>query len=180
MLLLDRQKISPLDLMSKFATKEDYDAIVKKSSFEINKGRIKKDPFNNGRSKSPKATSFRTSFFVTDKTTGLKVEIRYAESHNPKVVGNSVIDTYEPRYIQMTGVAYNYQNNLDLAVFLFLRPSNELSPFRSKTSTTPSKYEFIDTKKRAKIKMSAMDSLSKAMSHARELPADELIILSKG
>jgi len=178
MLFLNRQQISAEALMMKFASRMDFENVKKRPSFEINKSRRKVDHLNGGKIKTPKASGMRSHFMAYDKTSNLKVEIRYAESNNSRVVGDRVIDEFEPRYVNTNGATFAFQNNLDLAVYIFLNPNNVLSPL--KTGNGKGKYEYIDTKKRSKDKVAAIDALTDALSHAKNLSEERLLILAKG
>jgi len=60
----------------------------------------------------------RSHFLATDPRSSLRTEIRYADSSNPKIVGDRVVDNYEPRYVKTDGAHFAFQNNLDMAVSL--------------------------------------------------------------
>lgn len=180
MLFENKKQVTAEQLMLKYATAEDYRKLLKAPSFEVTKDRKKVDRINGNRIKSPKALMMRSHFLATDKATKLKVEIRYAESHVPKAIGERVVDQFEPRYIQTTGQAFAFQHNIDLAVYLFLHPNNTLSTLKNQNVKAKSKFEFIDTKKRAQAKNSAIDELSDALIHAKTLSEDELLVFAKG
>lgn len=178
MLFENRKQISAVDLMMKYASRGAYDALLKKPSFEIDKSRKRVDNVNGGVIKTPKATGTRSHFMATDKNSRLKVEIRYASSHNPKVVGDRIIDTFEPRYVESKGATFAFQNDIDLAVYMYLHPNNSLSPLRS--GNAKGKYEYIDTKQRSKAKMDGINALTDALSHAQNLDEDRLVVFAKG
>jgi len=181
MLFENRKQVDAEYLMLKYASKEDYDKVVKKPSFEAAKHRKKIDHVNGGRVKVNKGAMLRSHFMATDKKSNLKVEIRYAESNNSKIVGDRVIDVFEPRYVKAEGANFSYQHNIDLAVYMFLNANNELSPLRNPNNkTSKPKFEYVDTKKRAKVKMEAIDALGEAMQHSRNLSEANLVILAKG
>ena len=178
MLFENRKQVTAEDLMLKYGTRADYNKIVKKPSFEVSKDRRRVDTVNGGVIKTPKASGMRSHFMATNPSTGLKVEIRYAQSSNPKIVGDRVIDNFEPRYVDVKGATFAFQNDIDLAVYLFLHPNNSLSKLR--TNKGKAKYEYIDTKKRSEAKMATIDALQEALSHAKNISEDLLIILAKG
>lgn len=180
MLFENRVQVTAEYLMTKYATLEDYKKIQKKPSFEVAKHRKKIDKVNGGVIKVPKANGIRSSFFTTDKTTGLKTEIRYAISHNPRVIGNQVIDNYEPRYVNFDGATKAFQDDLDLAIFWFLSATNELSPLRDKNNKSKPKVVYIDTKKRSEAKSKDINAATEAMAHAHSLKLDDAFILAKG
>lgn len=180
MLFENRKQVSAEDLMRKYATYEDYKKIEKKPSFEADKSRKKIDRVNGGVVKVNKANKVRSSFMATDKTTRLKVEIRYASSNNTKIVGDRVIDDFEPRYVDMNGATVAFSNDIDLAVYFFLHPNNSLSPLRDDKSKAKPKYEYIDTKKRSQAKIASIDALGQAMEHSRNLSEEKVVILAKG
>lgn len=180
MLFENRKQISAEALMLKYATRGDYENLVKRPSFEVSKNRRKIDRINGGAIKVPKSTGMRSHFMATDSTTKHKVEIRYAESNNTRIVGDRVIDSFEPRYVNTNGATFAYQHDLDLAVYMFLHPNNTLSPLASPASKNKGKYEYIDTKKRSQDKIATIDALTDALSHAKSLNEDRLVILAKG
>lgn len=178
MLFENRKQVSAEDLMRKYATREDYNKIVKKPSFEVSKDRRRIDAVNGGIIKTPKSSGMRSHFMATDPSTKLKTEIRYALNHLPKVIGDRVVDQFEPRYVDVKGATFAFQNDIDLAVYIFLHPNNSLSPLKS--SKGKAKYEYVDTKKRSQAKIESIDMLTDALSHAKNLKEDMLIILAKG
>lgn len=180
MLFENRKQISAKDLMLKYATLADYNKILKAPSFEIAANRKKIDRANGGRIKVPKGFQMRSHFYATDKATDLKVEIRYARSANTKIVGDRVVDVFEPRYVETKGATFAHQNDIDLAVFKFLSTNSALSPLRPAGSTVKPKYEFIDTKKRSEAKMDSINSYADAITHAKQLNTDRMLILAKG
>lgn len=178
LLFENRKQVTAEYLMNKYSSKEAYNSLVKKPSFEITKERRKVDNVNGGIIKTPKSSMMRANFMVTDPTTKLKVEIRYATSNNSRVVGDRVIDLFEPRYVDTKGATFAFQNDIELAAFNFLHPNNSLSPIRSNKGKP--KYEYIDTKKRSKDKMDSIDALTDALSHAKNMDESELVLLAKG
>lgn len=179
MLFENRTQVDAEYLMKKYATTEDLNKIRKKPSFEASKNRQKVDRVNNGRIKTNKGVMMRSNFMATDPKTNLKAEIRYAESSNPKLVGDRIIDQFEPRYVKAEGANFSFQNNIDLAVYMFLNANNSLSPLRG-TSKAKAKFEYVDTKKRAQAKTEKIDALGKAMEHSRNVKEADLVILAKG
>lgn len=182
MLFENRKQVTAEYLMLKYASKEDYEKVLKKPSFEAAKHRKKIDPLNGGRIKVNKGAMIRSHFMTTDhKNGGLKAEIRYAESNNTKIVGERVIDQFEPRYVKAEGANFSYQNNIDLAVFMFLNANNTLSPLRNPNNKNAKpKFEYVDTRKRANAKIADIDALGAAMEHSRNLAEDKLVLLAKG
>lgn len=180
MLFENRKQVTAKEMMEKYATSEDFKKLSKKPSFEVTADRKKIDRINGGVTKSPKGFMWRSHFMATDPKTGLKVEIRYATNNNTKVVGDRVIDNFEPRYVETKGATFNFQNNIDLGVYQFLHPNNLSSPLRDKNNKAKPKIDFIDTKKRSQAKMDKIDALATAMSHAKDLSEERLIVLAKG
>lgn len=180
MLFENRKQVDAEYLMTKYGTLEDYNKILKKPSFEAAKHRKRIDSVNGGRVKTNKGAMMRSSFMATDKTSKLKVEIRYADSNNTKIVGDKVVDQFEPRYVKAEGANFSFQNNIDLAVYMFLNSNNELSPLRNTMNKAKPKFEYVDTKKRAVAKTERIDGVGKAMEHSRNLKSEDLIILAKG
>lgn len=180
LLFENRKQVTPEELMMKYATRGDYDKLVKRPSFEVTKDRKRVDVVNGGVVKTNKSNMMRTHFMATDPTTGKKVEIRYAESNNERIVGDRVVDNFEPRYIDMKGATFAYQNDIHKAVYVFLNPNNGLSTLRSSSNKTKPKFEYIDSKKRAQAKTANMDALTEAMAHSGNLTDDRVILLAKG
>lgn len=179
MLFENRTQVDAEYLMKKYATIEDYNKILKKPSFEASKNRQKIDKVNGGRVKTNKGVMMRASFMATDPKTKLKAEIRYAVSSNPKLVGDRIIDQFEPRYVKAEGANFSFQNDIHLAVYMFLNANNSLSPLRGNSKAKP-KFEYVDTKKRAMAKTEKIDALGKAMEHSRNVKEADLVILAKG
>lgn len=180
MLFENRKQVTARELMQKYASLEDLKKIEKAPSFEITKDRKIIDRANGGRIKVPKGLMMLANFKVTDPKSGLKVEIRYAKSSNSKIVGDRMVDTFEPRYVETKGATFAHQNDLDLAVYKFLHPNNAGSPLIDSRSTGKPKFEFIDTKKRADAKMDTINAYSDAIEHAKRLNDDRVLLLSKG
>lgn len=180
MLFENRKQISAEELMSKYSTLDEYKKILKKPSFEVHSSRKKIDKVNGGRIKVPAGSAVRSHFMVTDPKTKLKAEIRYAQSNNSRVVGDRIIDEFEPRYVNFTGEVKEFRNDIDLAIFYFLHTNNSISPLRDITNKAKPKLEYIDTKKRAKAKIDVITELGRAMEHSKNLPYDQLILLAKG
>lgn len=180
MLFENRKQITAEALMMKYGTREDYEKILKKPAFEVAKSKKRIDKVNIGKVKTNKSNMIRSHFMATDKASKLKVEIRYAESNNTKIVGDRVVDQFEPRYVSMSGATFAFQNDIDKAVFLFLHPNNGLSTLRPAGTKAGATYEYIDTKKRAQAKSNEMDALTEAMSHSSNLSDEKLILLAKG
>lgn len=180
MLFENRKQVTAQELMLKYSNVEDFKKIQKKPSFEVTSDRKIIDRVNGGVLKSPKGFMWRSHFMASDPKTGLKIEIRYATSNNVKVVGDRVIDNFEPRYVETKGATFNFANDLDLAIYQFLHPNNISSPLRDKNNKAKPKIDFIDTKKRSQAKMATIDALATAMSHAKDLSEDRLVVLAKG
>lgn len=178
MLFVGRTQLSKEQIASKF--KFDLKKIMKNPSFEVASHRKKIDRINGGVIKTGKGMGSRSHFMATDPDTGLKVEIRYAQSHVPKQVGNVLQDVFEPRYVEFMGSKKAFQNDPELAIYWFLHPNNALSPLRDKNNKTKPKIEYIDVKKRALDKNAGIDALTDALSHAKSLSGIELVILAKG
>lgn len=178
MLFVGRTQVSKEEFCLKFGI--DFKKVMKNPSFEVAEHRKKVDRINGGVIKTGKGMGSRSHFMATDPKTNMKVEIRYAQSHVPKQVGNVLQDVFEPRYVQFMGSKKAFQNDPELALYWFLHPNNELSPLRDPKNKTKPKIQYIDIKKRAADKNSAIDQLTDALSHAKNLDATELVILAKG
>lgn len=180
MLFENGKQVSAEELMKKYATAEDYKKILKAPSFEVTKDRKKIDRINGGRIKSPKALMMRSHFQATDKSNNHKVQIRYAQSHNTKIVGDRAIDVFEPRYVEAKGQAFAFQHDIDLGVYLFLHPNNALSPLRNPVNKAKGKFEFVDTKKRSQAKISTINAFSDALEHAKSMDEERIVVFAKG
>lgn len=180
MLFEDRKKVSAEYLMKKYATLEDLKKVLKKPSFEIAPHRKKIDRVNGGRIKTPAGNAFRSNFYATDPETKTRVEIRYALSHNPRIVGTTVIDNFEPRYVNFDGSVKEYAGDQDLAVYMFLNPNNAGSPLRDKNNKAKAKIDYIDARKRNDDKAKDIAIATQAMAYASALGHKDALILAKG
>lgn len=178
MLFVGRTQVSKEEICKKFGV--DLAKILKHPSFEVSKHRKKIDRVNGGVVKTGVGMGSRSHFIATDPATSMKVEIRYAQSHVPKQVGDSMMDVFEPRYVQFMGGKKAFQNDPELAIYWFLHPNNSLSPLRDPKNKNKPKIEYIDNKKRAQDKNESIDALTDALSHAKTLPYAELVVLAKG
>lgn len=178
MLFVGRTQMSKDQICKMFGV--DLKKILKNPSFEVAKHRQKIDRVNGGVLKSGKGMGSRSHFMATDPTTNMKVEIRYAESHVPKAVGNTIMDVFEPRYVQFMGTKKAFQNDPELAIYWFLHPNNSLSPLRDAKNKTKPKIEYIDNKKRAQAQNNEIDALTNALTHSTSVPYDQLVVLAKG
>lgn len=177
MLFIDGQKIKARDFCTRFGI--DYDKLVSRPSFEMDKRMHKKDRMNGGRISVPSGLLFRTKFHAVDKH-GESVEIRYAQTSSPKTLKTGHVEIiYRPRYVGFTAVTASFKKDTDLAVFMFANPANKFSPLRTKYSPKPG-YEFIDGQLRALDKMKSIEALTDALSHAKSLKGHELKVIAKG
>lgn len=176
MLFEDRKKVTKEYLLAKYAPNVDAKAFLKKPSFEVHKTRRKVDRANGNVIKTPPGSMHRSHFMVRDPLSGLEVEIRYAKSHRPTQVGNSLMDVYEPRYVRFDGAKKAFKDDLELGVYMLLHPTSATS----KNKTTKPKIEFIDTKARAQEKNDTIDAVTNALSHAQNMKDVELVIFAKG
>lgn len=180
MLFENRKQVTAEYLMMKYASREDYEKILKRPSFEVDKSKKRIDRVNRSKVKTNKVNMTRSSFMATDTQTRLKTEIRYATSNNTRIVGDKVIDQFEPRYVNWEGASFAYQDDIDKAVYLHLHPDNGISPLRPKSTKIKPRFEYIDVKKRSQERTSKMDLIATAMDHASSVPETELVILAKG
>lgn len=178
MLFVARQQVSKEQICQMYGV--DFKKIMKNPSFEVAKEKKWKDRANGNVIRSGKGMGSRSHFMATDPETKMKVEIRYAQSHVPKQVGNVLQDVFEPRYVQFMGMKKAFQNDPELAIYWYLHPNNSESPLRDPKNKAKAKIEYIDNKKRADAKNANIDILTDALSHAKNLDESEVIILAKG
>lgn len=178
MLFVGREQLSKEQFCQRFGL--DLKKIMKHPSFEVAKHRKVIDRANGNIVKAGKGMGMRSHFMATDPRTSLKVEVRYAQSHIPKQVGNVLQDVFEPRYVQFMGMKKAFQNDPELALYFAVHPTNSESPLRDPKNTTKPKITYIDTKKRAEEKNATIDALTEALEHAKNLDESKLVILAKG
>lgn len=178
MLFVGRQQVSKEQICQMYGV--DFKKIMKNPAFEVSKHKKWKDRANGNIIRAGKGMGARSHFMATDPATSMKVEIRYAQSHVPKQVGNVLQDVFEPRYVQFMGMKKAFQNDPELAIYWYLHPNNSESPLRDPKNKAKAKIEYIDNKKRADSKNATIDLLTDALSHAKNLDTSELVILAKG
>lgn len=179
MLLVDKKQVTREELAFRFGI--DLKKIEKRPEFEATKSFI--DRINGGRKKSPAGHNTLCKFMVQDPKTKMTVEIRYAETNNQRVVGDRVIDKFEPRQIVFSGSAMAFDKtnptDLDKALYLALYPSNAFSPFRTERSGK-AKHEFIDTSARAEKRIGEINNMGEAILHATQVNGEDMRIFAKG
>ncbi len=156
----------------------DLKKLEKRPSFEVYKSRKWIDSVNNNLTKSGTGMSFRSHFVVTDPRDGLEKMLRYCTSTNKSVIGKELNTIYKPRHVDFMGMTKAFKNDLDLALFFFLLPCQESSPFRNPNH--PLKLSYIDHSARAKDKISAANKVREALNHVESLSDEKLIVLAKG
>jgi len=179
MLFVDKKQVTREELAFRFGI--DLKKIEKRPEFEATKSFI--DRINGGRKKSPAGHNTLCKFMVQDPKTKMTVEIRYAETNNQRVVGDRVIDKFEPRQIVFSGSAMAFDKtnptDLDKALYLALYPSNAFSPFRTERSGK-AKHEFIDTSARAEKRIGEINNMGEAILHATQVDGEDMRIFAKG
>lgn len=151
----------------------DIAKIVKRPEFESKRSFI--DAVNGGKRQYASGSSVLARILSEDKDSHLPVEIRYYVSRKKDKEGDW---QYEPYRIEMAGNGMVLGEDLDLAVFTYLHPTNELSPFHKDGSKA--QYEFIDTTARAQKKVNSVSALAEAIVHAQTIKGDNARILAKG
>lgn len=115
----------------------------------------------------------------TVKWQGKNMEIRYAETVNERIVGERVVPEYTPHRVPFMGeMLIVSEGNDDLAMFFYLHPFNENSPFRKKDQ----KFEwyFKDLEAEGERMMEVNDALMDAMVAIRDMRGEPLRVMAKG
>jgi hypothetical protein len=179
MLFIDKKQVTREELAFRFGI--DLKKIEKRPEFEATKTFI--DRINGGRKKSPAGHNILSKVMIQDPKTKMTVEIRYAETNNQRVVGDRVIDKFEPRQIVFTGSAMAFDKtnpvDLDKALYIALYPSNAFSPVRTERSGK-AKHEFVDTSARAEKRIGEINSMGEAILHATQVNGEDMRIFAKG
>lgn len=172
MLVINDKIISRTDLCAKFGV--DIERIKKRPEFEGLKSWI--DHSNGGKKKFNAGSSVLARILVEDKNNELPLEIRYAISRR-KNKDNDDYD-YSPARVTFEGEGMQLSEDLDLAVFAYLHPTNALSPFHK--AGDKSSFEFVDTTARASKRINDLDALGEAIVHAKTIAGQDARILAKG
>lgn len=172
MLVINDKIISRTDLCKKFDV--DIDRIKKRPEFEGLKSWT--DHSNGGKKRFNAGSSVLARILVEDKNSELPLEIRYALSRR-KNKDNDDYD-YSPVRVTFEGEGMQLSEDLDLAVFAYLHPTNALSPFHKKGDK--SSFEFVDSTARATKRINDLDALGEAIVHAKTISGEDARILAKG
>lgn len=178
MLFIDDVKVSSQELADLFGV--NLAAIEKQPSFELDKSRIFVDKANRGIAKVANGLQLKNRFRVIHPKKKTEVFITYAETNNLVTVGDKSKVQYLPRYILIEGQKFSYKSNLELALFMYLNPSNVSSPVRDPNKKYNNRYEFIDVAARALNKMTGLNNLQKALEHAKNVDYFNMILVAKG
>lgn len=171
--------MAPHEVLKKFNIPEILlNKLIKHSVFDITENRKTMD-MGTKRMKHGFGLEFPSHFFVKDAE-GNTVEIRYATSQSTRNYENRTVDTYEPRAVKFMGEA-EQKNDLDEAVYFYLHPKNESSPFRATGNfTSLPDYVYDDKQAKAQNKLKQMDMLTEALVHARRVVGEEMEIFARG
>lgn len=176
-MLIINKKETPIEEVAQM-----FDVPLKKlrrPEFDINKERVNTKKI--GQSKElciPAGTRVPAVFTVKHK--GMMMEIRYAEGITPKQVGDKMIDEYHPLKVMFKGESMLLDTlEEDLAVYMYLHPLNETSPFRSQVNEK-FHWSFKDLERRGHIQMSQVNDLRDALNLVADLKGAQLKVVAKG
>lgn len=172
-LSLNDKVISRKELCEKFSI--NYEQIEKRPEFESKRTFI--DRANNNKKQFGAGNSVIARILSEEKGTMLPQEIRYYTSRVKDKDGDY---TYTPYRVQFEGQGMLLGEDLDLAVFAYLHPTNELSPFFKGDKGAKAAFEFVDHTKRAQAKVNNIDALGEAIVHAKTIQGQDARILAKG
>lgn len=179
MLIVNKEPMSPKQVLEKFGiTDVILGKLQKHGVFDITEHRKTMD-MGTKRLKHGAGLDFPANFFVKDQD-GNTVEIRFATSISTKNMENRSVDVYEPRAVKFIGEA-EQKIDLDEALYFFLHPKNQSSPFRAMGNyTSLPDYIYDDKQAKAQTKLKEMDMLTEALIHAREVSGEEMEIFARG
>lgn len=172
MLVINDKIISRTDLCKRFEV--DIERIKKRPEFEGLKSWT--DHANGGKKRFNSGSNVLARILVEDKDNEMPLEIRYAVSRR-KNKDNDDYD-YSPARVTFEGEGMQLSEDLDLAVFAYLHPTNSLSPFHK--AGDKSSFEFVDTTARATKRINDLDALGEAIVHAKTISGNDARILAKG
>lgn len=156
-----------------------YKKIVAAPEFGLNPALKTSKKFGQSKEIStPAGTAVPAHFHA--KHQGRTLEIRYAESMQPELVGNTLVDKYYPLKVRYEGESHLYDwNNEDLCVYIYLHPYNKMSPFRSQFKS-PYVWNFKDVELESNDGMAKVDQLTDALIAIKGLSGEKLRIIAKG
>lgn len=177
MLFIDKEQKTVDEVAAMF--KVDFSKVEKAPEFEINEA--KKGVSKHGQSKEmsiPAGTRFPAVF--TANWNGKGIEIRYAQTIHEEQVGDKMVPKYYPLKVMFTGESYLVDGaDRALALYFYLFPLNETSPFR-KQLKGPHSYSFKDMSAKGEIRMGRFSELTKALNFINGLSGDKLKVYAKG
>lgn len=157
----------------------NLDKIEKGPEFELNPA--KKGVTKPGQSKElgiPAGTRFPATF--TGMWNGKGVEIRYAETTNDEQVGDKMVTKYYPPKVMFVGESHLVDGaDRALALYFYLFPLNETSPFR-KQLKGPHSWSFKDLTAKGEARMGKFSELTSALNFIGSLSGDKLRVYAKG
>jgi hypothetical protein len=184
MILIDKKQFTNDEIVELFDL--PFNKIEKTPEFDLNEKRKNTKKF--GQSKeisSPAGTRVHAFFNVKyigkdTRFNGKTIEIRYAESINQVPMGDKMVDQYYPIKVMFAGEAMLVNSNdIDLALFFYLHPLQETSPFRSQLKEK-FHWSFKDMEARGKVKMAKVNVLREALNEVDALSGEKLKIVAKG
>lgn len=175
MLLIDDVQMSPADVAVLFGV--NLKKITKHGIFEINPKKKRLDRLNGGH-RVPAGKNLICSFWVVNPNTGKSTNIKYAETLNPKQVGNTIINEYQPKKILFPGEEFIMITQTDKALFFFLSKDCLDSPFYVKGK--PFYFYLQDKEKEARLRVESKGKLADAMVTISNMTTDKMRVLAKG
>ncbi len=119
----------------------------------------------------------KPAVFTFRDSDGYDCSLRYCtQVPHKKRTNDGVVDVYTPRKVRIEGEGTHAQNN-DLAVWMWLNPANNQSPYRR---TTYWLWQLFDQEEIANSTVESVDRLFDALSHVNNLSADNMVIFAKG
>lgn len=126
--------------------------------------------------KSPKGIS-KPAVFTFRDSEGYDCSLRYCtQVPHPKRTNDGIVNVYTPRKVRVEGEGTHAQDN-DLAVWLYLSPSNRQSPVRNSTYWL---WQHYDSEEIADNTIESVDRLFEALTHVNGLTVENMIVFAKG
>lgn len=182
MLLIDKEVVSAEEFAKRFGL--PFPKIAKAPEFEINQARKSMKKFGQSEEiSSPVGTRFHSHILVKDLVSKKTIEIRYAEYTNEEPFNansDKIVTKYYPAKVAYLGESMLVDNmDIDLALYLFVHPLNQFSPFRDQLKEN-FHYSFNDKQLKGEKIVSETMLEAKAMSKIVQTTGDELKVLAKG
>lgn len=177
MILIDKVQMTTEDVAEMFNV--PLTKLTKRPEFDLNESR--KNTKKIGQSKeisSPAGT--RVPAYFMGKWKGKVIEIRYAEAINQVYKGEKLVDEYHPLKVMFSGEAMLVEStDPDLAVYFYLHPLQETSPFRDQIKERWH-WSFKDLVARSTKELEKFNTLREALNEIEDLDGEKLKVVAKG